>query len=193
MGGNGPHSGARNSSFGLATLRRDGYAAVRASATTSDPSSFNPNLVTTLRPAIPLSPSPRFLRLTLNSGLQPRPPTLSRCMARAPSSPSSSKSPRRASPRPPILPVACRLNPRPHPNPIDVQPNTNSHHRRQPADWSRPLVTAHGGGFARQPVGTARRECNRRTHRICGWRHLRVADGAGGGPGGAHAPRSPQP
>ena len=38
MGGNGPHSGARNSSFGLATLRRDGYAAVRASATTSDPS-----------------------------------------------------------------------------------------------------------------------------------------------------------
>lgn len=29
MGGNGPHSGARNSSFGLATLRRDGYAAVR--------------------------------------------------------------------------------------------------------------------------------------------------------------------
>ena len=73
MGGNGPHSGARNSSFGLATLRRDGYAAVRASATTSDPSSFNPNLVTTLRPAIPLSPSSRFLRLTLNSGLQPRP------------------------------------------------------------------------------------------------------------------------
>ena len=39
MGGNGPHSGARNSSFGLATLRRDGYAAVRTSATTSGPSS----------------------------------------------------------------------------------------------------------------------------------------------------------
>ena len=191
MGGNGPHSGARNSSFGLATLRRDGYAAVRASATTSDPSSFNPNLVTTSNytpePVIPISPPNPQLRPSAQT------PTLSRCMARAPSSPSSSKSPRRASPRPPILPVACRLNPRPHPNPIDVQPNTNSHHRRQPADWSRPLVTAHGGGFARQPVGTARRECNRRTHRICGWRHLRVADGAGGGPGGAHAPRSPQP
>ena len=29
MGGNGPHSGERNSSFGLATLRPDGYAALR--------------------------------------------------------------------------------------------------------------------------------------------------------------------
>jgi len=31
MGGNGPHSGARNSSFALATLRADGYAALRGS------------------------------------------------------------------------------------------------------------------------------------------------------------------
>ena len=66
MGGNGPHSGTRNSSFGLATLRRDGYAAVRASATTSDPSSFNPNLVTTSNytpePVIPISPPNPQLR-----------------------------------------------------------------------------------------------------------------------------------
>lgn len=32
MGGNGPHSGARNSSFGLATLRPDGFAALTAEA-----------------------------------------------------------------------------------------------------------------------------------------------------------------
>ena len=31
MGGNGPHSGARNSSFALATLRKDGYAALSGS------------------------------------------------------------------------------------------------------------------------------------------------------------------
>eukprot|EP00900_Chrysochromulina_parva_P003258 jgi/Chrpa1/12933/Chrysochromulina_OHIO_Genome00022119-RA len=31
MGGNGPHSGARNSSLGLATLRRDGYASLMGS------------------------------------------------------------------------------------------------------------------------------------------------------------------
>ena len=30
MGGNGPHSGARNSSFGLATLRKDGFAGLSA-------------------------------------------------------------------------------------------------------------------------------------------------------------------
>eukprot|EP01043_Picozoa_sp_COSAG02_P037712 COSAG02_NODE_2850_length_7897_cov_2.970633_7_plen_568_part_00 len=33
MGGNGPHSGARNSSFALATLRKDGYAALSGSGT----------------------------------------------------------------------------------------------------------------------------------------------------------------
>jgi len=33
MAGNGPHSGDRNSSFGLATLRRHGYAGVRGSGT----------------------------------------------------------------------------------------------------------------------------------------------------------------
>ena len=31
MGGNGPHSGYRNSSLGLATLRRDGYASLMGS------------------------------------------------------------------------------------------------------------------------------------------------------------------
>ena len=34
MGGNGPHSGARNSSLGLATLRADGYAALTADGPT---------------------------------------------------------------------------------------------------------------------------------------------------------------
>ena len=33
MGGNGPHSGARNSSFALATLRPDGFAGVRGNGT----------------------------------------------------------------------------------------------------------------------------------------------------------------
>merc|ERR1719253_164043 len=33
MGGNGPHSGARNSSFGLANLRSDGYAGFQGSGT----------------------------------------------------------------------------------------------------------------------------------------------------------------
>ena len=31
MGGNGPHTGARNSSFALATLRPDGFASIRGS------------------------------------------------------------------------------------------------------------------------------------------------------------------
>ena len=31
MGGNGPHNGARNSSFALATLREDGFAGVAGS------------------------------------------------------------------------------------------------------------------------------------------------------------------
>ena len=34
MGGNGPHSGARNSSLGLATLRADGFAALAADGPT---------------------------------------------------------------------------------------------------------------------------------------------------------------
>ena len=34
MGGNGPHSGARNSSLGLATMRADGYAALTANGPT---------------------------------------------------------------------------------------------------------------------------------------------------------------
>ena len=69
MGGNGPHSGARNSSFGIATLRRDGYAAVRASAT-PDPSSCPQPL--SLSQTVPLGLIP-ILCLTLNSGLQPNP------------------------------------------------------------------------------------------------------------------------
>ena len=31
MGGNGPHNGARNTSLGLATLRRDGFAGIKGS------------------------------------------------------------------------------------------------------------------------------------------------------------------
>eukprot|EP00966_Prymnesium_polylepis_P126585 2927293-Prymnesium_polylepis.1 len=38
MGGDGPHSGARKSSFALATLRPDGYAAVRGHGTFRTPS-----------------------------------------------------------------------------------------------------------------------------------------------------------
>ena len=38
MGGNGPHSGERNSSFGLATLRADGYAGVRGHGVFRTPS-----------------------------------------------------------------------------------------------------------------------------------------------------------
>ena len=34
-GGNGPHNGARNSSFALATLRADGYAGVRGTGDAS--------------------------------------------------------------------------------------------------------------------------------------------------------------
>ena len=195
MGGNGPHSGARNSSFGLATLRRDGYAAVRASATTSDPSPPS-----TLWLNMPESlASPRLVGRNLDRGPRPTQPlTPSRFTAQAHSSLPSSKSPRRGSPSPPTYsPVARRLDPSPparpapcaDPRPIVLQPSSNTLHRRQPADWSRSLVAAHGGGLARQPVGTARRECDRRTHRLRGRRHLRAPRGRGGGPRGARHAR----
>ena len=144
MGGNGPHSGARNSSFGLATLRRDGYAAVRASATTSDPSSFNPNLVTTLRPAIPLSPSPRFLRLTLNSGLQPSPrPSPGAWLGHLLHHQAQSH---RATPhrhrRLCRSDFACRLNLSPHSNPSPPRHRPSTQHQLSPQAAACRLVSS---------------------------------------------------